>query len=112
MRFLRKVANELRCHLRIGIRPERNAAGGKFFSQRIKVEQRAIVCQRNNGLINRRKMRLSRLPSFGPGSPIATVPDRGFPRHGIKIRPGKDFGHQTKIFANQDSLTIADRYTS
>ena len=52
MRLLREIPNELRRNLRVGIGAEGNISNCQLFSQVVKIDQRAIMCQGNNSLVN------------------------------------------------------------
>ena len=106
-----KVADELGRYLGIRVGSKGNLARRQFFSQGVKVNEGAVMRQGNEGLIDGRHVRLSRLPALGACGAIAAVTDSHFTWHCIEVVVVENFCYEARIFSDKYGMAVADSYT-
>ena len=67
--------------------------------------------QSNEGLVDGRHVRLSRLPTLGARSAVAAVTDSHFTWHCVEVVVVENFGYEARIFSDKHGMAVADSYT-
>ena len=104
---LREVTDKLGGYLGIRIGEERDTQLDKLTAQLVRVDERTVVSERDNHIVDRGKVRLRRLPAFGPRSAVTHVAHSKLTGKGREISVGKDLAEQTQILANHYGAAIA-----
>ena len=82
MAALGEVADELCGNLGVRVGPEGNAHLDELVAQGVKVDERPIVREGDDHVVDRREVRLGGLPALGTGGAIAAMPDGDLAWHG------------------------------
>ena len=106
-----KVADKLSCYLGIRVGSKGNLARRQFFSQGVKVNEGTVMRQSDEGLVDGRHVRLSRLPTLSTRSAVAAVTDSYFTWHCVEVVVVENFGYEARIFSDKHGMAVADSYT-
>ena len=102
-----EVADELGRHLGVGVGAEGDAHLDELAAQGVEVDERAIVRQRDDHVVDGGEVRLRGLPALGASRAIAHVPDGDPAWHGREVGIREHLRHQAKVLAYEHGVAVA-----
>lgn len=101
------VANQLGRNLGVRIGPKRHSQAHQLATKHVRVDQRPVVCQSDDHVVDRGEVRLGGLPAAGARGPIAHVTYGDLPGHGRQVVVREDRAHQAQVLADQHGVPVA-----
>ena len=106
-RLLGEVADELGGNLRVGVGAERDAQVDHLAAKRVRVDEGAVVRQRDDHVVDGGQVGLRRLPALGTGGAVAYVTHSQLAGERRQVGIGEHLVDQAKVLADKDGVAIA-----
>ena len=108
---LGEVADELGRDLRVRVRAEGDAHLYELAAEGVEVDQRAVVREGDDGVIDVGEVRLGRLPTLGARRAVAAMSAGHVPGQGREVGVGEHLRDEAQVLADEDGLAVAHRDT-
>ena len=106
-RLLGEVADELGGDLGVGVGAERDAQVDHLAAERVRVDEGAVVRQRDDHVVDGGQVGLRGLPTLGPGGAVAHVAHGQLAGERRQVGVGEHLVDQTQVLADKDGVAVA-----